>query len=138
MSEPTKADKPNVVDLQAARDALLARQETSTSPGPIIENVPGADALPSRQSRLRSVKPVIDEVPGMPGTGSADEQPGSRHPSASALRAGDRVVVSSPGDPGYDERLAEWQTKQDQIASAAAKVGHVPLETTVQPPSEQQ
>lgn len=81
MSEPIKETiEKNVVDLQAARDALLGQQELSAEP--TVEKVPGA-ALPSRRPRSpEPLKLVIDEVPGVSGaTEQADTSGQDRHPS---------------------------------------------------------
>lgn len=64
---------------------------------------------------------LIDNVPGQLG------QSGPSHrevPVESVTPRDAPITVSEPGDPGHDERVANWQAGQDMMRAAAAAVSN--------------
>lgn len=75
----------------------------------IIDQVPDWSSPEASDASAKDQPPlIIDSVPGM----SAPEKTDIPKP-------GDRIIVSRPGDPGYDDRLAKWEANR-QLSQAYA------------------
>lgn len=47
------------------------------------------------------------------------------------LTHGEPIIISEPGDPGHEVKVAQWQAKRTQMQTAAHDVMH-PVETQPQ------